>query len=364
MRRLRGVVILAAALALGLVWVSSALGHEGRGPLEVEALTRPAPALATDKRRHLIYDLMLVNEAAAPVTLDELTVRARGRRLASFEGDELAALMLVLGATGPTNSIGPGGVAFVFIELSLSRHDDVPSWLNHRLELSGAGEEARIRVPVRKRAPVAVGRPLRGAGILAVDAHDGAVFPVDDGFVFSQRFALDFVVFDGTSTFAGDPTLNESYFIYGDPIKAVRKGRIVAARDGVAENVPGETPPITTPEALLGNYVVQRIGKHRYALYAHFQTGSVRVEAGERVRRGDLLGRVGNTGNSDEPHLHFHVTSGPDPLGTDGVPYVFDRFRYEARLDPATFKVLPAEPPRIRRKQLPLHLDVIAFRRR
>ena len=139
---------------------------------------------------------------------------------------------------------------------------------------------------------------------------------------------------------------------------------MIATRDGVPENTSPIEPPITTAEALLGNYVVEALGGHRFALYAHLQTGSVRVRAGERVHRGQVLARVGNAGNSTEPHLHFHVTSGPSPIASDGVPYVFRSFRYDARLvglDTGNPSIVPADPPRTRKRELPLDNDIIAF---
>jgi murein DD-endopeptidase MepM/ murein hydrolase activator NlpD len=99
------------------------------------------------------------------------------------------------------------------------------------------------------------------------------------------------------------------------------------------------------------------------------QPGSVRVKPGDRVRRGQVLGLVGNTGVSSEPHLHFHVMDGPggpSHLAADGVPFVFDRFRYDAHVsgleaDPPSPTVEPIPPPRGRTDQYPFTGDIIGF---
>ena len=79
-------------------------------------------------------------------------------------------------------------------------------------------------------------------------------------------------------------------------------------------------------ETLTGNHVVLDLGGGRFAMYAHLRQGSVAVKAGDRVRRGDVLGRLGNSGNSTEPHLHFHVADGTSPVDASGLPFVLDRF--------------------------------------
>src|SRR5690606_5242583 len=77
-----------------------------------------------------------------------------------------------------------------------------------------------------------------------------------------------------------------------------------------------------------GNYVILKVsqnGKNYYVLYAHLQPGSIRVKAGDKVKQGQVIGNLGNTGNSSAPHLHMHVTTGNDPLKSDGVPFVFEK---------------------------------------
>jgi hypothetical protein len=131
--------------------------------------------------------------------------------------------------------------------------------------------------------------------------------------------------------------------------------------------------PVTIREAD-GNHVILRLGKGRYAFYAHLKPGSVRVKPGDRVREGEVLGQLGNSGSSTGPHLHFHVMNRPSALASNGLPYVFDRFRRAGRippLDDALVAIVNAGQPvpidtagaGPHRRELPLGRDVIDFRR-
>ncbi|HEX2660814.1 MAG TPA: M23 family metallopeptidase, partial [Polyangia bacterium] len=134
-------------------------------------------------------------------------------------------------------------------------------------------------------------------------------------------------------------------------------------RDGMAENTPTEPLPPPTIESAPGNYVVEQLDDGRFALYAHMRPGSPRVKVGDRVRRGQVLGLVGNSGNSTGPHLHFHITDGPSPLGSNGLPYVFDRFDLLATvdLDDPNAPVVFTPPPQERHDLLPKNGDIVAF---
>jgi murein DD-endopeptidase MepM/ murein hydrolase activator NlpD len=101
---------------------------------------------------------------------------------------------------------------------------------------------------------------------------------------------------------------------------------VVKVVDGLPEQKPGVFPEGISPEEADGNSVILDIGGGNYALYAHFQPGTIRVKEGDRVERGDVLALVGNSGNSLAPHLHFHVMSGPLSLASNGLPYVIDSY--------------------------------------
>jgi murein DD-endopeptidase MepM/ murein hydrolase activator NlpD len=110
------------------------------------------------------------------------------------------------------------------------------------------------------------------------------------------------------------------------------------------------------------------IGDGRFAFYAHMQPGSLRVQVGEGVTRGQVIGLLGNTGNSFAPHLHFHVMDGPEPLASNGQPYVFRSFESEGTLTNSVDDLAEGRPARIgpvlagpHRLQLPLNNQVVDF---
>jgi hypothetical protein len=131
-----------------------------------------------------------------------------------------------------------------------------------------------------------------------------------------QRFAYDFLVVHGESTHSGDGTRNSDYFCHGLPILAPGAGRVVEARDGVAENVPGQM----NADELLGNHVILDQGHGEFSFLAHFETGSLVVHAGDWVTAGQQIARCGNSGHSSEPHLHYHLQTTPRIHDGEGLP--------------------------------------------
>lgn len=124
-----------------------------------------------------------------------------------------------------------------------------------------------------------------------------------------QRYAYDFIQFGGKKSFTGDPTKNESYHAFGQAYLAPADGTVVAIQNKIRDNEPvGEM----NPEQALGNYVIIDHGNNEYSYLAHFKQGSIQVTAGDVVKQGEELGLVGNSGNSSEPHIHFHVADSAD----------------------------------------------------
>jgi Peptidase family M23 len=344
----------------------------------------PTPVPGTDKRRHLVYEILLENRASRPIRFGRLQVRdpVRRRMLAAYRGREIRALMV--GPDGQAaRRLASGKRGAMFLDLSLRRGRRAPGRLAHRFVLSlGAGDRASQHVVARaaftrvvRKRRLRIGPPLRGEDLAvfgccgAMLGHRRALMEVDGRLSLSQRYAIDFVrVDERLRTFAGARSRNESYFIFGAEVLAVAPGRVVATRSDLPEETPPNEPP-PDPDTATGNYVVQDLGGGRFALYAHLQPAGVLVNPGDRVRRGQVLGLVGNTGLPSEPHLHFHVVDGPGVparLGGDGVAYVFDRFTLDAHIsgleeDPPAPSVEPAAPPRERRHQYPFTGDIVGF---
>jgi hypothetical protein len=234
-------------------------------------------------------------------------------------------------------------------------------------------------VVVAERDPVVLGPPLVGTGYLAGDGccdsvrHVRALLALDGRLALAQRFAIDWEQADSRDRLvSGDPKVLANYTIFGKDVFAVTDGTVVSARNDLPEQVPGALPKGLPLDEADGNFVALDIGG-AHVLYAHMQPGSVTVTAGARVKRGDLLGRVGNTGNSQAPHLHLHVMDGPSPLLSNGLPYVFGEFtliaidragtadfdKAEATGSPLTLtKLTPAQRYR---NVLPLDLSVVEF---
>ncbi len=131
-----------------------------------------------------------------------------------------------------------------------------------------------------------------------------------------QRYAYDFVIIKGNKSYAGDPLKNASYRAFGQEVLAPADGTVVKVENGIKDNEPVGQMNADEPA---GNVVVIDHGNGEYSFLAHFQYGSIRVKPGDRVRQGDVLGYCGNSGNSSEPHIHFHVADSPDLFDSKSI---------------------------------------------
>jgi len=140
----------------------------------------------------------------------------------------------------------------------------------------------------------------------------------------SQRRAADLVIVgDDGKTHTGDGKKVSDYHAWGKEVLAVADGEVTTVVDGIPENEPGRMNAYLAT----GNLVVLSHGPKLFSTYAHLQPAKIRVRVGQKVRAGTVLGLVGNTGNSSEPHLHFQLQDGPDIAASFGIEALFDGVR-------------------------------------
>ncbi len=228
---------------------------------------------------------------------------------------------------------------------------------------------------VQESAPV-LRAPLRGSARIAFNAfsnetHRRALVIVDGKGRIAQRFAIDWMCLgpDGR-LFHGDPKSNASFYDYGAEGLAVADGRISNLKDGLPENASSNehsTRDITL-DNVVGNYLILDLGHGRFALYAHLQPGKLQVGLSDKVNAGQVLARLGNSGSSDAPHLHFHLVDVNSPLGAEGIPYELESFtRLGVLDDPAVLNTGQAWRPKtqaapvVHRRALPVDNAVVTF---
>lgn len=317
--------------------------------LLVSAREPGIPVPASDGTVVVAYELGLHN--ASPLTLTVAGVEIAtpaGDVVATLDADDVEAALALPSRRSAVTELTEAQTATLYLAPRFAEVGDVPDRLLHRVrvtapDLGADGQTtAPLAVPVDAEAPVPVlGPPLEaGTGYIAADScctserHRRALLPVENGLWLAQRFAIDWEQLDdaGRTVTGEDPTDPADYTIFGRRALAVADATVVHVVDGLPEQVPGALPAEMTLAEADGNSVVLDLGDGRYALYAHLQAGSIPVAVGDRVARGDVLGLVGNTGNSSAPHLHFHVMDGPSPLTSEGVPYVIEAFAVDGEI--------------------------------
>lgn len=232
-------------------------------------------------------------------------------------------------AIGPaaTEGVAPGMRAIVYVDIPLADVGSRPPVLVYDAD----GEELHVFVrafAIQHAQPPALGAPLRGgpwAAVYTVNAERGhrrVIYAVAGAAHLPGRFAVDWFRIDakGRHAAAGDAR-RDDWYGEGADVLAVADGTISAMRDGVPEHARTDVPVKVPIGDATGNYVALNIGGGRFAFYEHLKPG-LPVKLGQRVRRGQVIARLGMTGQTTGPHLHFHLADAPSPLDAEGMPYV------------------------------------------
>jgi hypothetical protein len=391
----RGVrrAVAVAALALAVLAPAGASARLAEPPADrytpvvMSVVSTPRWFQGTDGKFTVAYELKLTNGFGVPVDVTSLAVRdGHGKTVAHLTGADLKATMSPLGSpTDPSTEVAGSGVSVAWMQLEFDHRAEIPHEIEHVLTVR---PPAGLPVPdtitdegapaeVAQRAPVRIDPPLEGPGWIALGSccdgpHRRALQPVNGRLVLGQRFAIDWNGMDAQNRLVvGDPNVNASWTFYGKPVLAVADGTVVAAVDRFDEQVAGK-PKVVGLEEADGNHVIIKFGPDEYAGYAHLVHGSVTVKAGDRVRAGEVIGQLGNSGSSGGPHLHFQVMTAPSLVDSDGLPFAFKHFTEVGRIPQLTSELqqqieagapMPVDPTGAgpRTDELPLGRDVVDF---
>ena len=332
-------------------------------PGEVTAIqvTAPGPpryVFGSDGREHVDYDLVITNAFTAEVTLKSLMVTGAGRPLLELTGEALASHTHQIIAGQPSARIPASSTVVTLVDVVLPRSAGraVPRRLTNRIDYTfppGAKFQAVIGsttvfgpvLSTARRQPVVIASPLRGSGWSIPNGccadptslHRNFVLSVNGTFVTPELFAIDWAQVVNRSFFRGDGKQLSDYPDFGAPIYAVANGTVVSTITNRPEVPPfaSSNPTVRKPQDFGGNEIIEKIGAGLYAAYEHLQTGSIVVGPGQRLRTGEPIARLGNTGNTDFPHLHFGIQGGPSPL-SNSLPFEIDSFTLEGNATPAS----------------------------
>ena len=203
-------------------------------------------------------------------------------------------------------------------------------------DAKGHRAEQMLRIPIRYyEQKTALIVPFRGHGIVGQDwitsgGHGG----------YSNAFAVDLDGLDQKDGELSEANENAADAGYGREILAPASGTVVYARNNVPTNPhPGEEPDSNWYRTLhdpvmayAGNCVLIDHGNSEYSVMMHMQPGSVTVTVGDRVATGQVIGRLGNSGDAFGPHLHYQLQSGPRLFQDPSLPFRFQN------VDPPLFR--------------------------
>ncbi len=317
------------------------------------------PVEGTDGRIHLSFVIHLTNHASIPMTIQSWQVIDPDRdnqptgdnQVVSIENGTITQkvqpfhLPLSLGNANYTDKLEGGQGGTVFFDVTYKDRGSLPAHISNRVVVTAPEGKAQKTytaidepVTVDPQEPVVLKPPLKGPRWLdgngcckQVGPHRGVINPINGALEPAEDFAIDFMQLDAKGrAYSGNIRDVKSFAYYDVPVYAAAPGTVVEVVRDLPNQIPGANPEGLSAWQAAGNRIIVDIGRGRYVLYAHLVPGSPTVQVGDLVKVGSVIGRLGNSGLTDSPHLHFQVMDRPSSLGAHGLPFRFDSMKREA----------------------------------
>lgn len=284
------------------------------------------------------YELQLTSYSSDSIMLQKLDIlTADGTLVQSLGNDEINKRYSKETLPGNTAVLPPHATGIIYIEAILP--GTTPGKLQHQLTFTTNKNNAKAETVTGaftgplQQTPVVIGAPLGSGAWAAVyepvwkRGHRRVVYAPDGIERIPGRFAIDFILLDSLGRYAaGEEDAIENWYGYGVEVKAVADGVVAAALDDFPESPTLSGHPAYTADKATGNYISIDIGNGHFAFYEHLKPGSIRVKAGQLVKKGEVIAALGFTGSTTGPHLHFHIANANSPLGAEGIPFAFEQF--------------------------------------
>ena len=344
-------VFIRAAAAMTLLLAGCSSTSDAGPSLQLELTVPFAPQLVRSADyQHLAYEIDFSEDFRSKGyslsrldVLDGASESSESTVLRSIGCDTLAERQMFPPASGLTIPMMP-----IWLKLGLDK--TAPTSLTHRFQFVRDSDRALVTINGAKTTVVTtavriIAPPLKGERIAAFETSDELTHhfrsPVMAGSLTRnpQRFAIDFMALSVEGRlFSGTGKANTDYPGWGMDYLAVAEGTVKVARDGTADHPECWTGSFddATRANPAGNHVIIDIGQGQYAVYGHCQNGSVAVRVGDKVTAGQVVCKMGNTGISDCPHMHFQISNAEDVFNAESVPYVVDKYLITGTADPTS----------------------------
>ena len=313
-------------------------------PLIGEVITEPQTVKLSDGKHYLMYELNVTNTTPSDYSIEKLTLEDplnKNKVVGEYSVDDIKGHFQVPKKDSPTNILNAHETGIITFCLILEKNE-VPKAIDHVLSvktgtpvsiLPAETTERIARTRVDTDKPVVIGPPLNGDNWLAANVadnygHRNALFPLNGSWFVPERWAVDYVKLDSENKVVSeDVNIFQNYPGYDQDLLAVSDGTVLKVVDEFDDLGIGKVLENMSLANLGGNYVLIDIGGGYSAFYAHLIKGTAKVKKGDKVKRRQVIGKLGNSGNSSGPHLHFHIVKGRDPISAQGVPYVINKFK-------------------------------------
>lgn len=285
------------------------------------------------------YELTVTNLSTDSIDLKNVSVLNTRDSVACLELDEpeLKKRMRTVGSAQISSTrIAPKATAVVYVELTIRKnvhrvcHAITYSFVNDAAHKQFTRQTSSTICNVQ--LPTVLGKPVSGTWAAVYEpswdrGHRRFIYTTDNKPRIPGRYAIDFIMLnDQGQITSGDTDVITHWLGYGADVLAVADGVVSSVSNVFTESktISGHANP--SAERATGNYVSIKLNDQQYAFYEHLMPNSIKVKVGQKVKRGQIIAKVGFTGQTTGPHLHFHLADADSPLGAEGIPFVFDDF--------------------------------------